>query len=131
MSNAGNVGDVSDVFNALGIASILFYFLIPTFVILLVIYCIRRLIRYRKYRPGKNEKNTQVNGAQSSNIVNINKEATNVHIKYKEMQKKNKQTNNNKIYNNFMNEDINFRNNDYEGKLELSFNKNGKISTRR
>ena len=106
MSNAGDVGDVSDVFNALGIASILFYFLIPTFVVLLVIYCIRRLIRYRKYRPGKNERDTQINGAKSSNIVNINKEATNVHIKYKEMQKKNKQTNNNKIYNNFMNVEV-------------------------
>ena len=124
LSDAGKLGDITDIMSAMSIAGLIFYFLIPTFTILLVIFGIRRLIKNNK-RKHSNKVVTDINN--ESNTKNI----TDIQSEYKNIQKSNKKINNNKIYDTFLASDIKFQDHDPNGVLTLNFNKDGKIINQR
>ena len=124
LSDAGRLGDITDIMSAMSIAGLIFYFLIPTFAVLLTIFGIRRLIKNNR-RKHSNKVVTDINNERNT------KHITDIQSEYKTIQKSNKEINNNKIYETFLASNIKFQDHDPNGVLALNFNKDGKIINQR
>lgn len=69
LGDASRIGDASDFLGMFSVAGLLLYFLIPTFVVLLIIYIIRAVARHRKNKHQIADNKSATNNINNDAIV--------------------------------------------------------------